>query len=123
MQFLKIVKKFSNFLNYFLINFFSLISCGPAAVSGGQSSPPLYAGGGDPLCIGKQEVGTYIYSCPYTVHEALCTFLLSFTAVNMVEGPANTLSWLKKPPAQPFAALHHPPWDYGIVFTYGPTPP
>ncbi len=23
---------------------------------------------------------------------------------------------LKKPPALPYAALHHPPWDYGIVF-------
>jgi hypothetical protein len=40
----------------------------------------------------------------------------------MVEGPANTFSWLKKPPVLPFAAFHHPPWDYGIVFTYSLTP-
>jgi hypothetical protein len=33
----------------------------------------------------------------------------------MVEGLANTFSW-------PFAAFHHPPWDYGIVFAYGLTP-
>jgi hypothetical protein len=26
------------------------------------------------------------------------------------------LGWLKKPPALSFAALHHPLWDYGIVF-------
>jgi hypothetical protein len=26
------------------------------------------------------------------------------------------LGWLKKPSALPFAALHHSPWDYGIVF-------
>jgi hypothetical protein len=26
------------------------------------------------------------------------------------------LGWLKNPLALPFAALHHPPWDYGIVF-------
>jgi hypothetical protein len=26
------------------------------------------------------------------------------------------LGRLKKPSALPFAALHHPPWDYGIVF-------
>ncbi len=48
-------------------------STGPAAVSGGRSSPPLLVGGGGgwtPLCIGKQEAGTYIYNSPYTVHGA-----------------------------------------------------
>jgi hypothetical protein len=40
----------------------------------------------------------------------------------MVEGPAKTFSWLKKPPELPFAAFHHPSWDYGIVFAYGLTP-
>jgi hypothetical protein len=34
----------------------------------------------------------------------------------MVEGPVNLFFWLKKPPALPFAAFHHPPLDYGIVF-------
>jgi hypothetical protein len=34
----------------------------------------------------------------------------------MVKRTVNTFSWLKKPPALPFAAFHHPPWDYGIVF-------
>jgi hypothetical protein len=35
----------------------------------------------------------------------------------MVEGPVNPFFWLKKLPALPFAAFHHPPLDYGIVFT------
>jgi hypothetical protein len=36
----------------------------PAAEPSGRSSPPLLAGGGwgTPLCIGKQEVGTYSQS-------------------------------------------------------------
>jgi hypothetical protein len=34
----------------------------------------------------------------------------------MVEESENTFSWPKKPPALPFAAFHHPPWDYGIIF-------
>jgi hypothetical protein len=51
--------------NYFGVD----IRTGPAAVPGGRSSPR--GGGGTPLCIGKQEVGTYIYSHPYTVHGAL----------------------------------------------------
>jgi hypothetical protein len=37
----------------------------------------------------------------------------------VVEGPADLFRWLKKPPALPFAAFHHPSWDYGIVFAYG----
>jgi hypothetical protein len=41
----------------------------------------------------------------------------------MVEGPLNPFFWLKKPLALPFAAFHHPPWDYGIVFAYGLTLP
>jgi hypothetical protein len=32
-------------------------------------------GGGTPLCIGNQEVGTYIYSHTYTMHGALGTLL------------------------------------------------
>jgi hypothetical protein len=40
----------------------------------------------------------------------------------MVGEPLDPFLWLKKPPALPFAAFHHPPWDYGIVFTYGLTP-
>jgi hypothetical protein len=38
----------------------------------------------------------------------------------MVGEPLDPFLWLKKPP---FAAFHHPPWDYGIVFAYGLTPP
>jgi hypothetical protein len=34
----------------------------------------------------------------------------------MVEGPVNPFFWLKKLPALPFAAFHHPPLDFGIVF-------
>jgi hypothetical protein len=40
----------------------------------------------------------------------------------MVGEPVDLL-WLKKPLALPFAAVHHPPWDYGIIFAYGLTPP
>ncbi len=49
-----------HFINYFCkkINF-AKYSTGPAPVSG-------WGGGGDPLCIDKQEVGTYIYSLLYT---------------------------------------------------------
>ncbi len=52
---------------------FSRFSTGPAAELSGRSSPPLLAGGGwgPPLCIGIQEVGTYIYSRAYTAHGAL----------------------------------------------------
>jgi hypothetical protein len=42
-------------------------------------------------------------------------FFEVFTAINMVDWPADTFSLLKKPPALPFAAFHHPPWDYSIV--------
>ncbi len=44
------------------------VSTGPAAVSGSRISlrAPGRRGGGNPLCIGKQEVGTYIYSLLYT---------------------------------------------------------
>ncbi len=35
------------------------------------SSAPWGEGGGIPLCIGKKEVGTYIYSRPYSVQGAL----------------------------------------------------
>jgi hypothetical protein len=37
----------------------------------------------------------------------------------MVGEPVDPFRWLKKPPPLPFAAFHHPPWDYGIVFAYG----
>jgi hypothetical protein len=36
----------------------------------------------------------------------------------MVGEPADSFIWLKKPLALPFAAFHHPPWDYGIIFAY-----
>jgi hypothetical protein len=36
----------------------------------------------------------------------------------MVEEPVDPFRWLKKP-TLPFAAFHHPPWDYGIFFAYG----
>ncbi len=35
-------------------------------------------GGGPPLCIGKQEVGTYIYSCTYIAYGALGDFFEVF---------------------------------------------
>ncbi len=44
-------------------------------------------------------------------------------AANVVGEPVDPFRWLKKPPALPFAAFHHPPWYYGIVFAYGLTPP
>ncbi len=54
----------------FYYNYFEFSSTGPAAEPSGRSSPPLLAGGGGgwgpPLSIGKQEVGTYIYSLLYT---------------------------------------------------------
>jgi hypothetical protein len=87
-----------------------------------SSAPRGGVGWGPPLCIGIQAVGTYIYSRTY-MHGALGTLLRSFTAANMVGEPVDPFRWLKKPPALPFAAFHHPPWDYGIVFAYGPTPP
>jgi hypothetical protein len=46
-----------------------LVSTGPAAEPSGRFSPLRLAGGEDgdpPLCIGKQEVETYIYSLLYT---------------------------------------------------------
>ncbi len=62
--------------------FWPSFSTGPAAVPGGRSSPPLLAGGvgeGDPpLCIGKQEVGTYIYSLLDTHTGLLGRLLLKF---------------------------------------------
>jgi hypothetical protein len=39
------------------------------------SSAPRGGGGGPPLCIYKQEVGTYIYSRLYTVHGAWADFI------------------------------------------------
>jgi hypothetical protein len=49
---------------------------GGAPPAGGGGRPPPRpggggGGGGSPLCIGKQEVGTYIYSRSCTVHGAL----------------------------------------------------
>jgi hypothetical protein len=35
--------------------------------------------------------------------------------------PVDLFRWLKTPPALPFVAFHHPPWDYIIVFAYGLT--
>jgi hypothetical protein len=96
------------------------LSPGPAAVSGGQASPLCSpGGGGDPHYIGTQE-RTYIYSHLYTVLRALDRLLWSFTAANMVEGSANVFLWLNKPPALPFAAFHHPPWDSSLVFALRP---
>ncbi len=64
-----------------------IVSTGPAAVAGGRSSPPLLAGGGEgdpPLCIGKQEVGTYIYSLLYThTLGSWDDFFWSLAAVNV----------------------------------------
>jgi hypothetical protein len=40
----------------------------------------------------------------------------------MVGEPVDPFLWLKNPPALPFAAFDHPPWDYGIVFPYSLTP-
>jgi hypothetical protein len=66
-----------------------------------------------------QEVGTYIYSRTYTALGALGLLLRSITAANVVGEPVDPFRWLKKPPALPFAAFHHPLWDYGIVLAYG----
>jgi hypothetical protein len=41
----------------------------------------------------------------------------------MVEGLVDTFSWLKKPPVLPFAAFHHPPWDFGIILALLPGTP
>jgi hypothetical protein len=46
-----------------------------------DSSPPLLAGGGGwgpPLCIGKQEVGAYIYRLLYTYTGLLGRLLMKF---------------------------------------------
>jgi hypothetical protein len=99
-------------------------STGPAAEPSGRFPPPLLAGGG----MGTPPVYWHtgsgdIYIAVHTVHGALGTLLRSFTAANVVGEPVDPFRWLKKPPALPFAAFHHPPWDYGIVFAYGPTPP
>ncbi len=49
------------------------------------------AGGRGALCIGKQEVGTYIYSLLYTQTGLLgLSPLWSFTVVNVVEKPVTT---------------------------------
>jgi hypothetical protein len=88
------------------------------------SSAPRRGGEGDPpLCIGKQEVGTYIYSRTYTVHGALGNFFEVLRLLHVVGESVDLFCWLKKPPALPFAAFHHPPWDFGIVFAYGLTLP
>ncbi len=80
-------------------------------------------GWGPPLCIGKLEVGTYIYSRTYTAHGTLGNFFEVFTAANVMEGSVDPFRWPKKPPALPFAAFHHPPWDYSIALAYGLAPP
>ncbi len=52
------------------------LSTGPAAEPSGRSSLPLSAGGmGTPPCIGKREVGTYIYSRTYTAYGTLGDFI------------------------------------------------
>ncbi len=50
-------------------------------------------GWGPPLCIGIQEVGTYIYSRTYTAHGALGVLLRSITAANMVGEPVDSFRW------------------------------
>jgi hypothetical protein len=47
---------------------------------------------------------------------------LKFTAANVMGGSVDPFRWPKNPPALPFAAFHHPPWDYGIVLAYGLAP-
>jgi hypothetical protein len=68
---------------------------------------------------------TYVYSHLYIVLGALGRLLSSFTAANIVEGPVYIhLSWLKRPPAVPSAALHNPLWDIIVIFALRPaTPP
>jgi hypothetical protein len=65
-------KKSEKLIRSAITKIYSAHSTGPAAVSGRQSSPPLLAGGRGkpPLCIGKQEVGTYLYSLLHTMHRA-----------------------------------------------------
>jgi hypothetical protein len=80
----------------------------------------LLAGGrGDPHChIGKQEVGTYIYSLlyMYTHWAPGSTSSWNFTAVNMVGGAGDHLGRLKSSPALPSAVPHHLFWDYSTIF-------
>ncbi len=74
----------------------SHVSTGPAAEPSGRflSSAPRGGGGwGPPLCIGKQEVGAYIYSRTYTAHGALGVLLRSITAANMVGEPVDPFRW------------------------------
>jgi hypothetical protein len=72
---------------------------------GGDPSIVLHTGGGD------LHIQPSIHSTWSPGQTSL-----KFTAVNMVEGPVYPFFLLKKPPVLPFAAFHHPPWDYGIVF-------
>ncbi len=58
-----------------------IISTGPTAVSGSRislRSALRGMGGGPPMCIGKQEVGTYIYSLLYTHTGLLRRLRLKF---------------------------------------------
>ncbi len=74
-------------MNKTLCIFFYDLSFGPAAILGGQMSPLLSLGEGDPPChIGPQEAGTCIYNLLYITHWAPgLTSSWSFTAVNVVE--------------------------------------
>ncbi len=72
--------------------------------------------GGHHCHIDIQEEGTYIYSHLYAVLRALVDFFEVLKAANMVEGPVNTLFLAKEICYAAFCSLHHPLWDYGIVF-------
>jgi hypothetical protein len=50
------------------------------------------------------------------VLRALGELFLKFYSCKYGGGVSENFSWLKKPPMLPFAAFHHPLWDYGIVF-------
>jgi hypothetical protein len=68
-------------------------------------------GGGPHLCIGKQEVGTYIYSRTYTAHGALGALLWSFTAAYVV-GASRSFSLAKEASGAAFCSL--PPPTLGL---------
>jgi hypothetical protein len=73
--------------------------------------------GGGPLCVlaSRRWGPTYIASYTHTLGSRVDFSMKSYS--RYCDGEiSDHFGQIKKPLALPFAALHHPLWDYGIVF-------